>query len=111
MVSEAAEALSKDKKGKALYPDVFKPEADSQIDMAMDSDDSINEQSSQEVVTSLHPLLRSGKLTKRLRKDRNLTPVNRRKLQIRRNNINFRIRKDIQNSDKALLNKVIPLAQ
>lgn len=45
MVSEAAEALSRDKKGEALYPDVFKPEADSPVDMAMDSNDSIYEQS------------------------------------------------------------------
>ena len=109
--SAVAAASEMDEDIDKRFEDVFKPEDDSPVDLANESDDSVYDLSNQEVDTTLHPLLRSYKLTKRIRKDRKLTSESRKKLQTRRNIINFRIRKDSRKSDATLIKKEIPLIQ
>lgn len=105
----AAAEEENDDEGDKRFEDVFKPEEDSPVDLAKDSSDSVYDLSNQEVDTTLHPLLRSYKLSKRIRKDRRLTEESRKKLQTRRNIINFRIRKDSKKSDVTLISVEIPL--
>lgn len=81
------------------------------MQIAENSDDSIYESSYQNIDKAQHPSLRASKLTKRIKKDKYLTPAKRNALKARRNIITHRTRKKRVETEAELLNRVIPALQ
>ena len=65
---------------------------DSPLNVIYDSNDSVYDASQQIICKQQHPLLRAAKLTKRIRRDKRISPAMRKALKTRRNIITFRIR-------------------
>ena len=84
---------------------------DSPLNVVYDSNDSVYEPSQQIICKQQHPLLRAHKLTKRIRRDKRISPAMRKALKTRRNIITFRIRQKRNQMDEELQLRVIPQLQ
>ena len=82
-----------------------------EMKIAENSDDSVYESTYQNIDKAQHPSLRASKLTKRIMKDKHLTPAKRNALKARRNIITHRRRKKRVETEAELLNRVIPALQ
>lgn len=74
-------------------------------------DDTVYEESYQNISNRQHPLLRIHKLTKRIQKDKKISNAERRSLKARRNIISFRLRQRRQETEQELVTKIIPELQ
>ena len=81
---------------------------DNQLDLAIDSDDSVYNSSNQSVDRKLEAHLRAAKLTKVICKDKRITATRRQDLKIRRNIIKFRARESNQKKQDELVFDLIP---
>ena len=86
-------------------------DGDSPEDLIYNSDDSVYESTYQVINKQQHPMLRAAKLTKRIRKDKNVTHAERKALKARRNIIMFRIRQKRHQNEEDLLLRTIPHLQ
>ena len=79
--------------------------------VAYNSDDSVYEQTNQEISNYQHPLLRVNKLSKRISKDKHLGPEQRKSLKARRNLIMNRLRQKRGKMLEEMHKQLIPAIQ
>ena len=76
-----------------------------------EGEDSVYDETYQEINKRQHPMLRTYKLSKRIRKDKRMSNEQRKALKTRLNIIQFRIRKNSAKLDDELMNRLIPALQ